>query len=520
MSESVTDRTENICLSIVPTPVRQSVSADNDGKPIYREFESVLHITAPEFEKPALAASEYMRRAGFGVTVSKDDCRSGRNGIVGNAGRIIAVKDGTLGSGGYLISTGMGTDNDGSGNAACVIKAADTKGISYAFATLLQIMRGGGDCSCADTVLLPVCEIEDRPDCSYRGMMVDLARSWHEPEYLFRYADMCWYYKVSVLHLHFTDDQSYTLPSRILPKIPTEGRHYTFETIEKLDEYAFERGVSILPEIDVPGHCTAFQTEYPEIFGTDGIICQNEEAIGIMADMFGELCDMFPHSDKIHIGGDEANISQWLKCERCREYAKDAGIDPDAEHAEDLIYVNFVCKMADAVRRRGRTPVVWEGFPKSVNHLVPKDITVMSWENFYQVTPDLLEAGFTVINCSWNPMYVVTPEPAWPVREIYDWSVYKWMPVHGGSPFLGVGYRAEPTEQISGGQLLAWGDRIPGGYSTHKEGVDAELALLTERLPYLAENTWNRERRIPFETIEDHIKYTDALLGRISPKCP
>ncbi len=380
--------------------------------------------------------------------------------------------------------------------------AADSAGANHAFATLLQIMEGCEEP--AGNVTIPDCEIADAPDCSYRGMMVDLARNWHEFPYLIRYVDQCYFYKLSVLHLHFTDDQSYTLPSKLFPKLSTEGRCYTEEQISALNRYAHARGIQLMPEIDVPGHCVSFQEGYPDLFGTGGIICQHPQSIEAMQALFHELCAMFPASRCIHIGGDEAQIENWLKCPRCREYACAIGIDPAAEDqklAAERLYAHFIGKMAEAVFAEGKIPVAWEGFAAQVNDFVSKDILMMSWENYYQVTPSLLEAGFQIINCSWNPMYIVTPEPAWTPQEIYQWTIYQWIPVHGGSPYLGTGITIEPSPQVRGGQLLAWGDRIAGAYPTAKEGVAAEARLLLERLPYLAENTWNIEKRVPFETI-------------------
>ena len=83
-----------------------------------------------------------------------------------------------------------------------------------------------------------------------------------------------------------------------------------------------------------------------------------------------------------------------------------------------------------------------------MNDFVSKDILIMSWENYYQVTPELIHAGFTVINCSWNPMYIVAPEPAWTPQEIYQWTIYKWTPVHGGSPYIGKGLEISPTDLL------------------------------------------------------------------------
>ena len=393
------------------------------------------------------------------------------------------------------------------------LSASDSVGANHAFATLLQIINPSEERE--GIVCVPDCEIMDAPDCSYRGMMVDLARNWHDFTYLISYVDMCYYYKISVLHLHFTDDQSYTLPSKRFPKLSTKGRSYTPEQIEALNQYAEARGIQLMPEIDVPGHCISFQKEYPDIFGTEGIICQHRESVQAMQELFGELCEMFPHSKYIHIGGDEAQIENWLKCPRCREYALSIGIDPDAEDqklAAERMYANFISKMAEAIFASGKIPIAWDGFASQVNDFVSKDILIMSWENYYQVTPELIHAGFTVINCSWNPMYIVAPEPAWTPQEIYQWTIYKWTPVHGGSPYIGKGLEISPTDQVYGGQLLAWGDRIATSYPTVEEGVSAERTLLLERLPYLAENTWNKEKQLPFEMLSEKIAQTDNKL--------
>ena len=181
----------------------------------------------------------------------------------------------------------------------------------------------------------------------------------------------------------------------------------------------------------------------------------------------------------------------------------------DQKLAAEKLYASFVMKMAEPVLAAGKIPVAWEGFCEQVNDLVSREILIMSWENYYQVTPALISAGFRIINCSWNPMYIVTPEPAWPPREIYDSSIYKWKAVHPGSPYLGKELEIPPTRQVLGGQLLAWGDRIAASYPTVEEGVAAERRLLLERLPFLAENTWNRDKTISWEALSE----TAAELG-------
>ena len=467
---------------MIPTPKRVS---ETGGRFPYKTALCLLHR---EFEEAAEAFVEYARRLGLHFTISE-------------AAPIQIARDAALGPEEYRLSAG---------NGKVKLFASDLVGANHAFASLLQLFER--DAVSPELVWIPDCEISDAPDCAYRGMMVDLARNWHDFSYLLSYVDFCYFYKISVLHLHFTDDQSYTLPSELFPRLPTRDRSYTEQQIAQLNRYAVARGVQLMPEIDVPGHCVSFQQEYPELFGTDGILCQNEQSVSAMQSLFGELCRMFPASKYIHIGGDEAQIENWLKCPRCAEYAQSVGIDFQTEEQKltaEKLYVNFIGKMAEAVFAAGKIPVVWEGFSDQVNDLVSREILVMSWENYYQVTPSLLGAGFRIINCSWNPMYIVTPEPAWPPREIYDWSVYKWKAVHPDSPYRGKELEIPPARQVLGGQLLAWGDRIAASYPTVEEGVAAERRLLLERLPYLAENTWNRNKTISWEALSE----TAAALG-------
>lgn len=143
-----------------------------------------------------------------------------------------------------------------------VLSASDSEGILYAVATLFNILSfEGGE--------IKVCRvyIEDHPDKSYRTLMVDLAREWKPARLIYRYIDICFAMKIKYLHLHFMDDQLYTLPSRAFPNVTANSPHYTFEDIEGFRAYANAHGVNIIPEIEVPGHAIRLVEAYPEIFG-------------------------------------------------------------------------------------------------------------------------------------------------------------------------------------------------------------------------------------------------------------
>lgn len=477
----------NMKIQIIPTPKK----CETDGKGILYDATIVIN---EEFESEINAFAGYANKLGISFFASEQ-------------GAISLKKDAALTAGEYKIKA------DGNG---VVLTASDKTGMNHAFATIIQMMEKDGK---TGKVYIPECVIEDKADADHRGVMVDLARVWHDFSYLLKYVDMCYFYKISVLHLHFTDDQSYTLPSDIYPALSTEGRHYTKEQIAQLVTYADERGIELMPEIDVPGHCTSFKEGYPRIFGTSGIICQHEESMQAMRDLFSELCDMFPNSKYIHIGGDEAAIANWTRCSKCKKYIAGKGIDTsikDTKLLSEQMYANFVSEMADAVFKKGRTPVAWEGFAKEVNDMVSKDIIMMSWENFYQVTPDLLEAGFKILNCSWNPMYIVAPAVSWTQEQVYDWSLYKWKPVHGGSPYISTGLEIEPNDAVLGGQLLAWGDQIAANSPTIEEGVAKEYEMILERIPCLAQNTWNINKQCTYKEFAEIYKIQNVKLSAIS----
>ena len=377
------------------------------------------------------------------------------------------------------------------------VKVADEIAAQHAAVSLIQLMEKAND-----GLTLPVGTLEDAPGCTYRTVMIDLARNWHELRVVYEYVDMCCFYKVRYLHLHFTDDESYTLPSKAFPGLPTEGRHYTEEELKALLTYAKSRGVQIIPEIDVPGHTSSFSAAYGDIFGRDGIICLSEKSIEAMSTLFFELCELFSDSDYIHVGGDEAAIDRWTTCDKCLNAFRQNGVDVDKYLSSDelrqdlaeIMYATFIKRICEVIISCGKTPVVWEGFREDTNHMIPREALIISWENYYQTTPQLLAGGFRLVNGSWNPMYVVTPSIYWSPEEVYNWNIYTWCPVHPGSPYAGSTLKIEPTEQVEGGMLLAWGDHIKRKFPDLSKGIREEQRLVEERVLPFTENVWSREK--------------------------
>ena len=403
-------------------------------------------------------------------------------------------------------------------NGICIY-AFDEDGAAYGFATLLQLLKKSGD----GRIYAPYITVTDAPDTGYRGLMIDCARSFHTLEELKAYVDLCWFYKVKFLHVHFSDDESYTLPSRAFPLLPTEGKCFTFEEIAELDGYAAARRVEIVPEVDTPGHSTVIQSTYPEIFGNRGIISFCERAISAVGEIYKEICDMFPHSQYVHIGGDESRLGWWIDWDECTEFGKECGFlftdEAPGMSANEYIMLRylayFIKRNAQAVLSCGKKPIVWEGFHKVTNDMVPKETSVMVFDSSYQLPGELADAGFPVINCSWLPTYIVTPTWFYSPEDCYNWDIRSYGTINDASPYKNGMMRLPESEQMIGGQLCSWGDTIEKAFPSKEDGHLDELKKIRERLPFISENVWNTEKRSAFSDLSDAVRETDLILGKL-----
>ncbi len=406
---------------------------------------------------------------------------------------VYIIQDCSLGADEYKIDI-----ND----CAVYLTASELRELNHAFSTLLMLGKAENG-----LFMLPNVQIHDNPDKSYRGLMLDLARYWHPYTFLLDAVDICRTYKISTLHLHFVDDQAYTLPSKIFPALPCKDRHYTEEQIHELVCYAHARGVTLLPEIEMPGHCSRMQAAYPEIFGTSGIIRASEDSFQALNSIIQEVITLFPYSPCIHIGGDEADTERWLWDDDSRDYMTKHGFI----HVREL-YTDFVSRIVDMVLQNGKTPMVWEGFPAAGNSKIDKRCLVFAWESLYQTAPSLLNAGFQVINASWVPMYIVPPDTYWSPRELESWNVYTWKNWWNRSEAYHNDILVPPSNQVLGGQLCVWGDRM-SMYENTEEALRDELRLIRERIHVLSERTWNADR-----PKEQHLypimQHTDRILQK------
>lgn len=474
-------------LKVIPMP-KEVAGADEDGN-----FGSI-------FVKAAI----FTDNTDFtdGVNVFKEYILRLHNEVLeNNKGGIVLYADATLEKEAYRIECKA---------AEIKVYASDKIGAGYALSTLLQLaeLKDG-------MLIFPEVTVYDKPDCEYRSLMVDLARKWHEFDILLKYVDMCYFYKVKYLHLHFMDNESYTLPSAAFPKLPTDGRHYSAEQIKMLNEYAYLHGVEIIPEIEMPGHAAALVTAYSEIFMCSDpngcnpeniwikqIICAGSEAaMSSLKVLLNEVADMFPYSKYLHIGGDEAAIGVWAGCRHCLDYMKEHGI-------KDIhgLYSDFIKRATDTVIDIGKIPVVWEGFPKEEAEKISRKVLVVAWESMYHMSYDLVEEGFDIVNASWQPMYI-TPGRFWTPYDILAWNIYNWQNFYEKSEAHLNPIHLQPTDKVKGAMLCCW----ECTFEDEKKHIFGNLAAMSER-------TWNIRRYAEDEEFREKMDYAIPRIQKIIEK--
>ena len=370
------------------------------------------------------------------------------------------------------------------------VYASDVEGARYGLATMLQLMEK------EDTgFLLRNVSVSQKPEKEFRAFMSDLGRQWHPFETLLGYVDLCYLNKIKYLQLHFTDNSLWTLKIDAFPKLGKKESSYTKKEIEYLVEYAHEAGVELIPEFEGIGHSKALIETYPEFFGNeyqdeiediqavtgidkgkvDNIMCIGKPDIFInIQKMLTEIAEIFKYSKYIHVGCDEAKHENWAKCKHCAKYMQDNNIATTKE-----LYSHFVKKIVDICLEIGKTPIVWEGFPKEGTENISRECVVVAWESYYQLAPELLEAGFKIINASWKPMYIVQPhrkDKLWSVTG-EDWNVCKWMNFHEKSPASKTPIVVENSEKVLGGMLCQWECCL----EEERERVILNMPMLSDR---------------------------------------
>lgn len=284
------------------------------------------------------------------------------------------------------------------------IFAANQKGIFYGLQSLYQLIL-------IDTtegpILIPTMEITDKPRFSYRGMHLDVCRHMFPVEFVKKYIDLLALYKFNTFHWHLTEDQGWRIEIKKYPKL-TEigswrketlighggketkeydgkpyGGFYTQDEIRDIVEYAAKRQITIIPEIEMPGHSLAALAAYPELGCTTGpyevatrwgvfkdIYCTKDETFEFLENVLTEVMELFP-SKYIHIGGDEAPKARWKECSICQGVIEREDLADEHE-----LQSYFIQRIEKFLNKNGRSIIGWDEILEG--GLAP-NATVMSW---------------------------------------------------------------------------------------------------------------------------------------------
>ncbi|MBB1286411.1 family 20 glycosylhydrolase [Flavisolibacter sp. BT320] len=318
----------------------------------------------------------------------------------GKSIRLKLAKTAEIGPEGYLLNV---TPSE-------ITITANTKGgILYGMQSLLQTLPAVRTNA---PLQIPAMAVKDYPRFGWRGMHLDVSRHFFSPELVKQYIDLMAAYKMNTFHWHLTDDQGWRIEIKKYPKLtevgawrvdqnhrlwgdrpqakegekPTYGGYYTQEQIKDIVRYAADRSITIVPELDVPGHSAAAVASYPYLScsqqpqlpmtggnykGVSSNLCPgNDSVFTFLQNVYAEVIALFP-SQYIHIGGDEVDKTSWKNCPKCQARKKAEGLKNEEE-----LQSYFIRRMEKFIVSKGRKMIGWDEILEG--GLAP-EATVMSW---------------------------------------------------------------------------------------------------------------------------------------------
>ena len=357
---------------------------------------------------------------------------------------------------------------------------------------------------------IPCGVTEDAPRFAYRGMMLDVARTWIGVPEVKRYIDLSSYHNINKLHLHLSDDEGWRIEIKSHPELteiggfrggdspvrPVYGKwsekyggYFKQSEMRDLIRYAAERNIEIIPEIDLPGHSRNIASVHPEIrcnyppdtVSTNGYDYRSawcvarEENYKLLGDILGELCELFP-SEYIHVGGDEVDMSQWEQCPDCRALMKRRGMT-DTHQLEDL----FMERMASILKSHGKRPAVWNEAVRT--GAFTKECRVHGWESV-KACQDATTKGYRTIVMPGQYFYFDMRQS--PREDGHDWAA-----IFDAKKVYGFDFSAFTPEQMRNVEGLQ-GAFFSEAYISHEpEKPDYLDYMLFPRVCALSRIAWS-----------------------------
>ena len=395
-------------------------------------------------------------------------------------------------------------------------------GVYYGLQTLMQMLPPEIEC---DTVVngqdwsLPIAVVDDYPRFRYRGMHVDPCRHFMPLEHIRKQVDWMSKFKMNRLHLHLTDDQMWTFEVKkypLLTEIGTwrtnvdgsvyRGGYFTQEELKGLVEYAKVRGVTIVPEIEMPGHAMAALAAYPEYGCTGGpyevrttwgveehLLCAgNDLVFQFVEDILTELTAVFP-SEYIHIGGDECPTNIWHECPRCQARMQAEGLQTEVE-----LHGYFIRRVEQILQKLGRKMIGWD---EILDGGASQSATVMSWRGD-KGGIKAANQGNQAIMTPWDVCYFDHYQGSKLFEPMAQSGFLPLEKVYGWEP-ISKEIAPENRDKILGGQANLWSEYIP-------DAKHAEY-MIYPRLLALSEVLWATDYR-NYDNFRERLKTVQKRL--------
>lgn len=417
------------------------------------------------------------------------------------------------------------------------ITATSSKGLFYGVQTLLQLLPPQIYSSQKlDDVkwVIPCCTIKDKPRFVWRGMHLDVSRHFFTVDFVKKYIDLIAMHKMNIFHWHLTDDNGWRIEIKkyplltelaawrvdredmpwreVTPPEPDEeatyGGFYTQEEIREVVAYAAKRQITVIPEIEMPGHTSEVFAAYPELScqgkklyvqpgsywpNTDIFCAGNEDVFVFIEDVLDEIVELFP-AEYIHIGGDEATKQEWEKCPKCQKRIADEKLENEHE-----LQSYFIKRVEKYINSKGKKLIGWDEILEG--GLAP-EATVMSWRGF-EGGIEAATQGHDVIMC--------------PVSHCY-FDYYQANPdfepvAIGGFTSLKKVYSFEPippelnetqAKHVLGGQGNIWTEFIPT--PEHAE------YMAVPRMTALAEVLWSPAEKKDWKSFRGRLEDQEKRL--------
>ena len=492
-------------LSIIPKPQFVKVSP---GKFTIVPNTSIIYDD--EFSNLEILSSylnSYLDRSSGFKLLSKQKNNSIKNSIYFKFDKTIKNKEGYK-----LTATGEGV----------VISASSANGIFYGIQTLFQLLPVEIYSQNKTDFLLdvPFVEIRDEPRFKWRGIHLDVGRHFYNKEYIKKYLDYLAMHKINRFHWHLTEDQGWRIEIKKYPKLTKigawrketmgngkpHGGFYTQEDIKEIVKYAADRFITIIPEIEMPGHSVAALAAYPELSCTGGpfevettwgvhkdVYCAgNEKTFQFLEDVLSEVMTLFP-SKYIHIGGDECPKDRWKECTKCQARIKNEKLKDEHE-----LQSYFIKRIEKFLNSKGRQIIGWDEILEG--GLAPNAV-VMSWRG--------IQGG---INAAKQNHDVIMTPGSYCYFDHYQGNPANEPKAFGGYLPLTKVYSYEPipkdiniheAKHVLGAQANLWTEYLP-----KFENVEY---MLMPRISAIAEVNWTKKEA---KNLDDFICRMDKQFKR------